>query len=112
MEFKFSEVVNPSTYDTQGLCDGLKVRYHKNPEIEELDVLRCQEHWREMVGPLGLYKGSLGKHWNGMSIAIPEALPERLGIVSYATELAFLHDGEQTMFQEMLFLLTSGSLRI
>ncbi|KAL4914351.1 putative geranylgeranyl diphosphate synthase [Aspergillus aurantiobrunneus] len=95
MEFKYSEVVDPSTYETQGLCDGLPVRYHKNSEIEEIDCLRCQEHWRELVGPLGLYKGGLGNPFNGMSIAIPEALPERLGIVSYANELAFLHDENQ-----------------
>ncbi|PWY68621.1 putative geranylgeranyl diphosphate synthase [Aspergillus heteromorphus CBS 117.55] len=94
MEFKFSTVVQPETYDAQGLCDGLTVRYHKNSEIEEIDCLRCQEHWRELIGPLGLYKGGLGHPWNGMSIAIPEALPERLGIVSYANELAFLHDGQ------------------
>ncbi|OJJ98433.1 hypothetical protein ASPACDRAFT_31194 [Aspergillus aculeatus ATCC 16872] len=92
MEFKFSAVVDPSTYQTQGLCDGLTVRYHKNTELEEIDCLRCQEHWREQVGPLGLYRGGLGHPWSGMSIAIPEALPERLGIVSYANELAFLHD--------------------
>ncbi|RAH79187.1 putative geranylgeranyl diphosphate synthase [Aspergillus japonicus CBS 114.51] len=92
MEFKFSTVVDPSTYQTQGLCDGLTVRYHKNTELEEIGCLRCQEHWREQVGPLGLYKGGLGHPWSGMSIAIPEALPDRLGIVSYANELAFLHD--------------------
>lgn len=94
MEFKFSTVVEPSTYEAQGLCDGLTVRYHKNTELEEIDCLRCQEHWREQVGPLGFYKGGLGHPWSGMSIAIPEAHPERLGIVSYANELAFLHDGE------------------
>ncbi|KAL4867799.1 hypothetical protein BDV12DRAFT_209514 [Aspergillus spectabilis] len=94
MEFKFSTVVDPGTYEAQGLCDGLTVRYHKNSEIEEIDCLRCQEHWRDQVGPLGLYKGGLGHPWNGMSIAIPEALPERLGIVSYANELAFLHDDQ------------------
>ncbi|KAL4935889.1 hypothetical protein BDV06DRAFT_228397 [Aspergillus oleicola] len=92
MEFKFSSVVDPSTYDAQGLCDGLSVRYHNNSEIEEIDCLRCQEHWREWAGPLGLYKGGLGHPWSGISIAIPEALPERLGIVAYANELAFLHD--------------------
>ncbi|RAK81477.1 bifunctional terpene synthase/polyprenyl synthetase family protein [Aspergillus fijiensis CBS 313.89] len=92
MEFRFSTVVDPSTYQTQGLCDGLAVRYHKNTELEEINCLRCQEHWREQVGPLELYRGGLGHPWSGMSIAIPEALPERLGIVSYANELAFLHD--------------------
>ncbi|KAL6239865.1 hypothetical protein BDW75DRAFT_248656 [Aspergillus navahoensis] len=94
MEFKFSSVVDPSTYDAQGLGDGLPVRYHQNWELEEIDCLRCQEHWREKVGPLGLYKGGLGHPWSGISIAIPEALPDRLGIVAYANELAFLHDDE------------------
>ncbi|KAL5338819.1 putative geranylgeranyl diphosphate synthase [Aspergillus crustosus] len=92
MEFKFSSVVDPSSFDAQGLCDGLPVRYHKDWELEEIDCLRCQEHWRERVGPLGLYKGGLGHPWSGISIAIPESLPDRLGIVAYANELAFLHD--------------------
>ncbi|KAL4796622.1 putative geranylgeranyl diphosphate synthase [Aspergillus venezuelensis] len=92
MKFRFSIVVDPSTYETQGLCDGYEVRYNKNSEIEDKECLRCHADWRKFVGPLGVYKGGLGHPWNGMSISTPEALPDRLGIVAYAYEFAFLHD--------------------
>lgn len=35
----------------------------------------------------------LGPHGNIMAFAVPEDIPERMEIISYASELAFLHDG-------------------
>lgn len=29
-----------------------------------------------------------------MSVTVPECLPERLEVISYANEFAFLHDGQ------------------
>ncbi|KAJ5808864.1 geranylgeranyl diphosphate synthase [Penicillium riverlandense] len=92
MEFKYSTVVDPTTYKTHGLCDGIPLRCHESPELEEIETLRCQEDWRDWVGPLGFYKGGLGPRWNFMAITVPECLPERLGVLGYANELAFLHD--------------------
>lgn len=92
MQYKFSSVVDPSMYETHGLCDGIPLRCHHNPELEEIETLRCQEDWRRWVGPLGFYKGGLGPRWNFMAITVPECLPERLGVLGYANELAFLHD--------------------
>ena len=94
MEYKFSTVVDSATYETEGLCEGIPLRCHHNPEFEEIETLRCQEDWREYVGPLGFYKGGLGPRWNFMAITVPECLPERLGVLGYANELAFLHDGK------------------
>lgn len=93
MEYKFSSIVDPAIYETHGLCDGIPLRCHFNPELEEIETLRCQEDWRRWVGPLGFYKGGLGPRWNFMAITVPECLPERLGVIGYANELAFLHDG-------------------
>ncbi|CAF9915918.1 MAG: hypothetical protein GOMPHAMPRED_000894 [Gomphillus americanus] len=92
MEYKYSYIVDPSEYETHGLCDGIPLRCHYQPELEEIETLRCQENWREWVGPLGFYKGGLGPRWNFMAITVPECLPERLGVIGYANELAFLHD--------------------
>jgi hypothetical protein len=92
MAYRHSSVVDPSTYDTHGLCDGIPLRCHKQPELEEMETLRCQEDWRKWVGPLGVYKGGLGPRWNFMAVTVPECLPERLGVLGYANELAFLHD--------------------
>lgn len=98
MDFKYSTVIDPTTYEAHGLCDGIDLRCHESPELEEIETLRCQENWREWVGPLGFYKGGLGPRWNFMAITIPECLPERLGVLGYANELAFLHDGQNTQY--------------
>ncbi|KAK7911045.1 fusicoccadiene synthase [Apiospora marii] len=92
MEYKYSSVVDPSTYETHGLCDGIPLRCHHQPELEEIETLRCQEDWRRWVGNLGFYKGGLGPKWNFMAITVPECVPNRLGVLGYANELAFLHD--------------------
>ncbi|KAH6844759.1 putative geranylgeranyl diphosphate synthase [Chaetomium sp. MPI-CAGE-AT-0009] len=96
MQYQYSSVVDESTYETHGLCDGIPLRCHHNPELEEAETLRCQEDWRRWVGPLGFYKGGLGPRWNFMAITVPECLPERLGVLGYANELAFLHDGSDS----------------
>jgi len=92
MKYEYSYIVDPSTYETHGLCDGIPLRCHYQPELEEIETLRCQEDWRKWVGPLGFYKGGLGPRWNFMAITVPECLPNRLGVIGYANELAFLHD--------------------
>ena len=93
MEFRFSTIVDSATYETDGLCEGIPLRCHRNPEYEEIEILRCQQDWRIHVGPLGTYKGGLGPRWNFLAITIPKCLPERLGVLGYANEFAFLHDG-------------------
>lgn len=41
MEFKHSEVVDPSTYNTEGLCDGFVLRRHTDAEKEVQGALRA-----------------------------------------------------------------------
>ncbi|KAL3456546.1 putative geranylgeranyl diphosphate synthase [Aspergillus heterothallicus] len=101
MEFEFSSVVDPANYKTYGLCDGYDVRCNDNAEAEDIGCLRCQEHWRKSIGPLGAFKGALGNPFNLISLVIPECRPERLEIVAFSNELAFLHDGRlYSIFQQ------------
>ena len=92
MEFHHSNLVGPSTYETEGLCDGYSLRVHKNPEIVDLCTLRAQEDWKTFVGPVGFYKGCLGPEYDFISLSIPECLPERIDIIAYINEVIFLHD--------------------
>ena len=98
MEHKYSKVVDPSTYETQELCGEIPLRMHENWDLEEIGTIRAQEDWRNLVGPLGFYKGGLGPRFNLMAIAVPECLPSRLEIISYANEFAFLYDGSVHSF--------------
>ena len=100
MEYRYSTLVDPATYETEGLCKGIPLRVHNSPHLEEIGSLRAQEDWRKLVGPLESYRGGLGPRYSFMSVAVPECLPDRLEIISYANEFAFLYDGK------ILFLYT------
>lgn len=94
MDFQYSSIVEPSTYDLQGLCDGIPLRLHHDADLEDIGALRAQEDWRKHVSPVYNYRGGLGPRFGFMSVSVPECLPERLEIISYANEFAFLHDGQ------------------
>ena len=93
MQFRYSELVDPTTYDAESLCDGVPLRIHKDPDKEILGAIRAQKDWARLVGPVGLYYGILGTPYSFMRVTVPECLPERLEIVSYVNEFAFLYDG-------------------
>lgn len=93
MMFSYSSVVDPSTYETEGLCDGIDLRLHDCQELEDRGAIRAHQDWNNLVAPCTEYRGTLGPRFNFISVTIPECLPDRLEILSYANEFAFLHDG-------------------
>jgi hypothetical protein len=93
MQYEFSNLLETSQYETDGLCDGIPVRKHIAEDLEEVGAFKAQEDWRKLVAPLSNYKGGLGPSHNFMAVSLPECLPERFEVVSYANEFAFLHDG-------------------
>lgn len=96
MEYRYSSLVDSSDYQLdglKGLCDSISLRQHHYPIKEDTGSIRAQEDWSRLVQPLEHYRGGLATKYNFMSISIPECLPERLCIISYANEFAFLHDG-------------------
>ena len=93
MDFHYSEVIDPTTFESEGLCEGISLRKHINAPIEERGTLRAQADWSKQVVPVGDYYGNLGPRFSFMSVTVPECLPGRLEIISYANEYAFLYDG-------------------
>ncbi|KAI1292591.1 terpenoid synthase [Xylaria venustula] len=92
MKYHYSHVLHPSELETDGLCDGLPTRQHVAADLEEIGTFRAQEDWKDLVAPISGYKGGLGPRYNFMAVSLPECLPDRFEIVSYANEFAFLHD--------------------
>ncbi|CAO2651134.1 Nn.00g094310.m01.CDS01 [Neocucurbitaria sp. VM-36] len=92
MDFRYSSLVDPTTYDAQGLCGGLHVRKHNYADLEEVGAFRAQEDWKKIVGPIRGFRGGLAPKHSIMSITMPECEPERLEIISYADEFAFMYD--------------------
>ena len=93
MEYKFSKLVHPDEYTTDGLCEGIPLRKHVAADLEEIAIFQAQADWSRLVEPLEDYKGGLGPIHSFMAVCMPECLPERFEVVSYANEFAFLHDG-------------------
>jgi ophiobolin F synthase len=94
LDYKFSHVIDASSHDTLRLLDGIDVRKHVAGDLEEVGAFRCQEDWRRLVGPLEVpYRGGLGPLFSFITISVPECLPERLEVTSYALEFGFIHDG-------------------
>uniref|UniRef100_A0A093VXQ0 Fusicoccadiene synthase n=1 Tax=Talaromyces marneffei PM1 TaxID=1077442 RepID=A0A093VXQ0_TALMA len=93
MEYRYSERIDPKTYETHGLCDGIELRIHKDPHGEIKGALRCQHDWAKLVAPVNQpFWGTLGDPYSFIRVSIPETLPERLEILSYANEFAFIYD--------------------
>lgn len=92
MEYRYSTIVDPSTYETEGLCDDVPLRIHQTQETEDLGAIRAQEDWRKHVAPHGFVRASLGPEYNFLSVAFPEVLPDRMGVLAYFDEFIFLHD--------------------
>jgi fusicocca-2,10(14)-diene synthase len=93
MDLRFSDIIDPSTYETDGLCDGIDLRRHKDPMGENIGAIRCQKDWSKLISAARNYKGTLGHPFSFIRVTVPECLPERLEIISYANEYAFLYDG-------------------
>ena len=93
MEYRFSTILPQETYSTDGLCDGLPVRVHGWAAAETSGTLEAQNDWKRFVSPLQHHHGGLGPSFGFMTVSMPECLPERFELVSYANEFAFLYDG-------------------
>ncbi|KAL9609842.1 MAG: hypothetical protein Q9167_005409 [Letrouitia subvulpina] len=89
----YSTIIDSSQWDTEGLCKGIDLRRHVAGDLEEVGAFRAQEDWRRLVGPLEKpYRGGLGPELSFITAAVPECLPDRMEITSYALEFGFMHD--------------------
>lgn len=98
MHYLHCEVIDPTTYETQGLCDGLALRAHLRPDLKDYGTLRAQEDWKKHIKSMEQYKGGLGPQFSFVTVSVPECLPERMEVISCANNFAFLHDGRSFVF--------------
>ncbi|KAH7115076.1 fusicoccadiene synthase [Dendryphion nanum] len=94
METLYSEVIDEKTYQADGLAHGIPLRVHSDPFKEIAGALRAQRDWTNNVRPVTGYWGGLGDQYSFIRVTVPECRPERLEIISYANEFAFLYDDE------------------
>ncbi|KAK4220764.1 isoprenoid synthase domain-containing protein [Podospora fimiseda] len=93
---RYSSILDPSDYgegDTHGLVDGIQLRIGNKDHRADLGSISAIRDWRKHVDPnVGLYGGGLHARMHLVHIGVPDCIPERLFIVAYATEFAFLND--------------------
>ncbi|KAF5381830.1 hypothetical protein D9757_008332 [Collybiopsis confluens] len=92
MELLYSTKVDSSQFDSEGLCDGVELRKNNFTELEDRGALRARADWAKYVRPIPKYRGTLGPEYSFLSVCIPECIPERMEIVAYGNEIAFLYD--------------------
>ncbi|KAK0707128.1 hypothetical protein B0T26DRAFT_756516 [Lasiosphaeria miniovina] len=92
MELAFSSVVDPSLYNSHGLCDGGEVRLHNSHELGDLGSILGQKDWSESVEPCQYYAGTMSARFNVVSVGFPGCIPDQLEMVSYGAEIGFLAD--------------------
>ena len=42
--------MDPATYDSQGLCDGIPLRVHRNADLEKSGAARLRDDWKKYSG--------------------------------------------------------------
>lgn len=94
MEFTYSSEIDPDAYETHGLADGIPLRMHKDLVSEVQGITRAQKDWSNNISPIEGYNGGIGDPYTFIRVTVPECLPDRLEVISYANEFAFLYDGQ------------------
>ena len=93
MEYQFSTLIDPSTYDDFGLCGALPLRHSNYSHLADEGCRSAQEDWNRLVGRISNFHGCLSPRFNAIAVAFPECFPDRIALIAYANEFAFLQDG-------------------
>lgn len=101
---KYLETTQRGSYRDDGLTNGIQLRVHRDQYKEINGSLRAQQDWNRLVSPVTKHHGGLADRFNFVSIAITDCLPERLEIISYANEYAFLYVGKSSWVAERVRL--------
>ncbi|KAL8792041.1 MAG: hypothetical protein Q9195_005382 [Heterodermia aff. obscurata] len=94
MKYEHSTLVTPSTYSDFGFCGGIPLRESKYGHLADKGSQRAQEDWNQFIGGTVLpgFGGCMSPRFNMTSVTIPECLPDRMEVIAYANEFAFLQD--------------------
>lgn len=94
MELIYSDEIVYDLSEMYGHNRCSTLRVHRDHDKRELQgIVRAQTDWSTLVSPLDGYKGGMGNRFSFIRVTVPECLPQRLEIISYANEFAFLYDG-------------------
>ncbi|KAL4961087.1 bifunctional terpene synthase/polyprenyl synthetase family protein [Aspergillus stella-maris] len=87
-----SSIVERSTPNIAGFCSDYELRRHNHEHLANEGSLRCRTDWEQFIGPIERW-GSCNP-WEGHfgAVVLPFCKPERLAVICYIFEYAFLYD--------------------
>ena len=87
-----SRPLDLAQYETQGFCNGYPARRHNHEKEADNGLREARADWVRYIGPVDTAGGCNPFSGHFASLTLPTCKPERLRIISYVFEYAFLHD--------------------
>ena len=87
-----SRPLDLTQYDTQGFCHGYPARIHDHEKEADDGSREARADWVRYIGPIDIAGGCNPFSGHFAALTLPTCKPERLRLVSYIFEYAFLHD--------------------
>ncbi|KAJ5670875.1 isoprenoid synthase domain-containing protein [Penicillium longicatenatum] len=89
---KTSYIVSRPASGIDGFCHDYTLCRHKYEQNANEGSFRCRDDWRKYIGPIERWGSCNPFNGHFASVVLPLCKPERLGLVSYVFEYAFLYD--------------------
>ncbi|GFF26184.1 fusicoccadiene synthase [Aspergillus lentulus] len=87
-----SYLVQRSSPDIEGFCKEYPLRRHRFEDESNKGALQCRGDWVEFIGPIERWGCCNPWEGNFAAVVLPFCKPERLAIISYILEYAFMYD--------------------
>ncbi|KAL2021599.1 hypothetical protein VTK56DRAFT_6952 [Thermocarpiscus australiensis] len=94
-----SDVIDISQYDTQGFCPGYTLRRHRYESLANAGCHEARQDWIQYIGPVSEFGNCNPVNGNFTAVVLPLCKPERLRLVAYVIEYAFIHDNVVEVIQ-------------
>jgi hypothetical protein len=86
---KTSELLDISSFDTQGLCADYTLQRHKFEYLADRGCHKARSDWAKYVGPVKEFGGCNHVNGNFSAVVLPLCRADRLELVAYVLECEF-----------------------
>ncbi|KAK4237715.1 isoprenoid synthase domain-containing protein [Achaetomium macrosporum] len=87
-----AETLDLSQYATHGFCPQYPLKRHRHEALANAGCLEARRDWARYIGPACEFGGCNPINGNFTALVLPLCKPQRLKLVAYLLEYAFLHD--------------------
>ncbi|KAK4185022.1 isoprenoid synthase domain-containing protein [Podospora australis] len=87
-----SDIDAAETLDLHGFCPKYPLARHKHEVLANAGCADARQDWIKHIGPASEFGGCNPVNGNFTALVLPLCKPERLRLVAYMLEYAFLHD--------------------